>query len=276
MHKEKDVKVVIEKSLPDEKSIINTDHFRLRQILSNLINNACKFTDKGFITIGYKIIDQDKIQLYVKDTGIGIPQDKQDWIFDRFRQIEDENNRSYGGTGLGLNIVKNLTRLLKGKLIFETELNKGSHFILEFPYFYEEKKIKEENINKEEPDLKENHQNTKILIVEDDNENYLLLHEIFENLKFETKRAKNGVEALEILNSEMNPDIILLDIKMPKMNGFETITKIREINATIPIIAHTAYAMIEDLEKMKGAGFDDIITKPVDINRLMGIIRKYQ
>jgi len=269
-------KIVIEMNLvKDDKFIIITDGLRLRQILSNLLDNSLKFTDTGSIKFGYDAPEDGFMKFFVKDSGIGIPEDKSDIIFDRFRQIDDSHTREYGGTGLGLTISKKLIELLGGKIWFNSEPCKGSEFYFTLPAL-------------SVPDITERMDNDiindpseldwkgkTILIVEDDGSNYRLINALIQKTKAEIVYAVNGREAVDIYSSDNHIDMILMDMRMPVMDGFEATREIRKKSQSVPIIALTAFVMPEDYDKCIKAGCDDHISKPFSINALFSTIRKY-
>ena len=230
----------------------------------NLLNNALKITTLGKIELGYKVYD-DKIKLWVKDTGIGIKESDLESIFNRFTKIE-ENKALYRGTGLGLSISKSLVNMLGGKIWVESEVNIGSCFFIEIPG-----KIKTENISLPNDKIvypkKINLSNKSVLIVEDEKSNYELLHSFLLSTKVEMIWAQNGLIAIEFCK-EGKFDFILLDIRMPELDGYATFKKIREIYTDTPIIAQTAFAMPEDEKKIQETGFNDLLIKPFSRDEL--------
>jgi PAS domain S-box-containing protein len=262
----------IEKSLSDHRSIISTDKLRLNQILSNLLSNAFKFTTRGFIRFGYKHKDE-LLEFYISDSGIGIPAEAQQLIFNRFQQANQDISRKYGGTGLGLAISKKLTELLGGNLWLKSEPGSGTTFYFTVPYIqgeYNTPQIKEE---RKENIAKQELQN--ILIVEDDEVNYEFLDNLLTQQGYKTKFAYNGQKAIDMVKKFPEIDLVLMDIKLPGMDGLEATKKIKEYNPKIPVIAQTAYAMSGDKAKMLAAGCDDYIAKPVSKNQLLKVIGKY-
>ncbi len=264
-----DLKMKIEKS---NNIIIYSDYRRLKQIMSCFIDNGLKFTEKGFVEFGYKILDS-KIQFYVKDTGIGLSEDKKKIIFDKFRQVEENYTRKYGGAGIGLAISKELVHLLGGKIEIESKEGEGTLFSFCLPYKPESNK-KINLINNNKPELM-NWKGKKIIVAEDEENNYFFIESILKHTKASILWAKNGEEVLELINAEYNPDIILMDVKMPKLNGNSTVKIIREKNINIPIIAQTAYALLDEQSQLLEYGYNDIITKPYNIKSLINIVAKY-
>jgi hypothetical protein len=256
----------------DEPFTIMSDETRIKQIINNLINNAIKFTDEGEVHFGYKLQADDNLLFYVSDTGIGIPIDYQDKIFSRFWQAETGDDKKHGGTGLGLAISKGLIELLGGDIWFDSEPNTGTTFYFNIPY----KKDKSLNLNNKTLDNKLiDFTNKKILIADDENTVFYYLSEVITPTGAIIIRAENGLKAIEAVNQ--NPDIklILMDLKMPVMDGFEATKKIKAANPDIKIIAQTAYAAPDDKEKALNAGCDDYITKPIYKYSLLNMLAKY-
>ncbi len=264
--------------IPDKEKelVVFTDSFRLRQVISNLIDNALKFTHKGFVEFGYSVIDKEekKLKYYVKDTGIGISLDKQELIFTRFRQIEESYTREFGGTGLGLSISQKLVELLGGKIKVESDVGKGSTFSFEIPFT--EVEITEKPIKvKELQEAQYNWKGKVVLIVEDNLSSYYLLKNFLQHSGCEIIHTKSGIEAVEICTSNKNIDLVLMDIQLPEMNGYEATRLIKEHRNDLPIIAQTAYAMAEDAQKSYNAGCDEYLSKPIEKVKLMSLMSKY-
>lgn len=243
-----------------------TDKTRLQQILTNLLVNAIKFTPKGCIEFGYILNKPGEIQFYVFDNGIGIPKDKQETIFNRFYQL-DKNQCSHKGYGLGLTITKGLINLIGGNIWLESEPGSGTKFYFTLPYFEINQNVGETPLdNKIQNEFKWDNKN--ILIVEDDDINRLFLQEVLKKTKAKTKQIYNGEKAIEECLAQ-NYDLILMDIGLPGINGFEATRRIREFNPQIPIVAQTAYAMLYDKEKCLKSGFNAYISKPVNRIKLL-------
>ena len=265
-----DILIKVDKKIPE---YIIGDSIRLSQIILNLVSNSLKFTHDGKVTIS---ADLEKtvheavyIKFKVKDTGAGIPKEYQDKVFDKFVQI-DRKEDDYQGTGLGLTIVKKLIELFKGDIQLESEINKGTTVTFIIPFESGENKVNE-FVNNIEVDLSLP-KTYKILIVEDNKINQIVTKKLLENHKFQCEIADDGFYALELLE-KYQFDAILMDINMPKINGFETTKLIRNKGYTIPIIAVTAFEKEEVQERAKLSGIDDIIAKPFDTRKLFQMIR---
>jgi PAS domain S-box-containing protein len=250
---------------------IHTDKVKVKQILINLIGNAFKFTDNGEIQAGCKLDDNQQLLFYVSDTGIGIPHDKQDLIFERFTQLESTPHHFYGGTGLGLSIVKGLVDLLGGKIWLESELSKGSTFYFSIPYNKVDHLSDEQILN--ETREKYNFSGKTVLIVEDDKYNSDYLKEVLEGTGIKIIHSFYGKEAIQIARSE-KLDIILMDVRLPDMDGYEATRMIKKHKPELNIIAQTAYAALDEKEKAILAGCDDYISKPVKQDLLLSLINK--
>lgn len=265
---QKEVELVLNPECVSKNFILLTDGIRLRQIFNNLLDNAFKFTEKGTIEYGFRLMEHN-LEFYVKDSGIGIPKEKMNMVFQRFGLIHDNNHKLYKGTGLGLSISKNLVELLGGNMWFETEEGKGSAFIFTLPN--ESLKITEilqSNIQQSKSQKHLNLLNYTILVAEDDDLNFKLLQIALNKTKANVIRAKNGEEVLTTLNTDSNIDIILMDIQMPILDGYTTTRQVKKLYPHIPVIAQTAFAMSEDKEKCFEAGCDDYISKPLDMEEL--------
>jgi signal transduction histidine kinase/CheY-like chemotaxis protein len=268
LKKEKtDVKLRLRKAYANEDSYIQTDPNRLRQVLTNLVGNSFKFTKQGFIEFGYKPPENKLIEFYVKDTGIGIPKDKINQIFERFVQADYSRSRKYSGSGLGLAISKGFVELMGGKMWAESVENEGSTFYFTIPYVPVGKKPQEE-IEQKKPKSDYNWQNKVFLIAEDDTFSYKLLEGFLKKTNATILHAEDGTRAVEICRSNNNVDLILMDVQMPEMNGLEATKIIKEFRKELPIIAQTANAIAEERQRCFEAGFDDFVTKPINISEL--------
>ncbi|MEW5846663.1 MAG: ATP-binding protein [Bacteroidota bacterium] len=252
----------------DESNILYTDAQRLRQVLVNLIGNALKFTEKGSVEFGY-VINEDKsnIEFFVRDTGIGIPKDKQDIIFDRFRQVQEGTTRKYGGTGIGLYISKHIIELLGGEIWFESEVGQGTTFHFTLPY-HESKSVSNGSVIFKTKAPEYNWKGKTLLIAEDIETNYKYLATILSDTKAKILWARNGEVAINLVMNGTPIDIILMDIQMPIIDGYEATLKIREKFPDLPIIAQTAYALPHDNLKCFEVGCNDYISKPINAHLL--------
>lgn len=258
-----------------EKLIIKTDPARLQQVIINLVNNSLKFTEKGRIDFGFKI-ENNNLFVYVKDTGIGIPEDKLNIIFNRFQRLEHEDNALYDGTGLGLAISKGIVNLLGGEIKVESQLNNGSHFMFSIPFQPSDSETANGNnltliSNYNRDDLK----NISLLIAEDESMNIYYLKEVFKKFDMNTYWAENGLDAVSVYKKN-KVDIVLMDLRMPKMSGFQAALEIWKINPKAKIIAQTAYAMSSDYQKCKDFGFCDYISKPIKTEELLSLLFKWK
>jgi signal transduction histidine kinase/CheY-like chemotaxis protein len=276
--KKSHIELKIIKSESTKELIIFSDPYRLKQILSNLIDNAIKFTHNGFMEVSYSITgsgNNKKLKFYVKDTGIGIAKDKLDIIFNRFRQINETHTREFGGTGLGLPISKKLVELLGGKIGVNSEVGVGSTFHFTIPYenanIIQKPAILKGNINTKDYLWK----NKVILIVEDDISSFFLLSNYLTNTKAKILLAKNGKESVDICTSNPDIDLVIMDIQLPEMNGYDATRLIKKHRKNLPVIAQTAYALAGEREKCINAGCDDYIPKPIDSGKLLQIMNKY-
>lgn len=261
----------------DRDFTILTDGNRLRQVLTNLIENALKFTDQGFVEFGYQLKNLDEssfIEFFVRDTGIGIPEEMHGVIFERFRQVDDTSTRKYGGTGLGLTISKNLIRLLGGDIRLESERGKGTHFFVTLPLQLPPKPVADKGTPKPAAAAPNNWTGKKFLIAEDEESNYFLMERMLRKTGAELSWVKNGQEAIELCTRQ-DFDLILMDIRMPVLDGYEATVEIKKNKPGIPIIAQTAYALKGERERSLAAGCDGYIAKPIDSRELFAILDKF-
>ncbi|MCD4772454.1 MAG: PAS domain S-box protein [Bacteroidales bacterium] len=289
---EKGIKLILKNSLPEKEIIIKTDKEKIISILTYLVKNAIKYTHHGNIEFGYVLTDSAtesekdsvpveavteavEIEFFVKDTGVGIPKDRQKAIFDRFVQADIEDKNVYEGTGLGLAISKAYVEMLGGKIWVKSEEGKGSQFYFSIPYIKIEK---EESITKEKKSVivSENQiKKLKILIVDDEKDVNKHLSLLLKNIGKEILIAESGAESINIFKNNPDIDLILMDMRMPEMSGYDATRKIRQCNKDVIIIAQTAHALYGDREKAIEAGCDDYITKPIDNKKLMLMIGRW-
>jgi len=270
--------------LPAKEATIKTDREKLFAILTNLVKNAIKYTKEGSIEFGYVLkmrgesVDQsqnDELEFYVKDTGIGIPKDRQEAIFERFIQADISDEMAMQGAGLGLSITKAYIEMLGGKIWVESEEGMGSIFYFTLPYNPEQK---EKNSTKDVAvtGSSENHvKNLKILIAEDDENSEMLISINVSEFSNEILKARTGRESIEACRNNPDLDLILMDIQMPDLNGYEATRQIRQFNKDVVIIAQTAYGLSGDREKALNAGCNDYISKPIKKIELQALIQKY-
>ena len=278
---------------PYETCTVRLDKNRLAQILTNFVTNAIKYTSKGTIEMGYEKIDEN-IRLYVRDTGIGIPEDKKDKVFHRFEKLDEFAQ----GTGLGLSICKSIVERLGGKITVNSEFGVGTTFNFTLPYNIIKKaadttegmqsslssQSSQLSQSSQPSDLTEQPSNETpqeqipekqacILIAEDTDSNYDLLNAIL-GKNYRLVHAHDGMEAV-IMYDEVKPDLILMDIKMPNLDGLEATKIIRELSATVPIVVQSAYAYPQDQKAAKEAGCSDFISKPIVQSELKKMLNKW-
>ena len=268
----KNIQLYITNSLPEINSILRTDKEKLYTILKNLIKNAIKYSEKGSVEI--KLDKKDNcIEFQVKDTGIGISEERQEAIFDRFIQADMGDKRAFEGAGLGLSISKAYVNILGGRIWLKSKPNIGSEFYFTLPCDIEsEEDDGSEILNYE---LNENKMKLKVLIVEDDRISMNFIELLLKPISREIILAKNGDEALTLYRENNDVDLILMDIKMPEIDGYEVTRQIRQMNKDVIIIAQTAYSLIGDRDKSIEAGCNDYITKPIFREEMMSLIYKY-
>jgi PAS domain S-box-containing protein len=260
------------KELSDSDSYIRSDQTKLNQVLTNLIKNALKFTRTGSVDFGYAI-KGSIVEFFVQDTGIGIHHDFKDKVFERFRQVDISETTEFEGTGLGLSITRAYVEMLGGKIWLESEHGKGSTFFFSLP-FSNTKGYKAKRLPRKTKQIKSQLLHT-ILVVEDDDTSYLFLKEILRRNGFEVIRAINGEEAIHLIEQYSKIKLVLMDIKMPVMDGLEATGRIKQLRPDLPVIAETAYASEEDRQRSLDSGCDDFISKPIDKELLLRIVRKY-
>jgi PAS domain S-box-containing protein len=261
----------LKKTLSDIKSVILVDQTKLKQILQNLLSNAIKFTESGHIKFGY-ILKNGYLEFYVEDTGIGIDPKLHDKVFERFRQVETGFERTYGGTGLGLSIAKAYVEEMKGEIWLSSKPGKGSRFIFTIPYKHIDKKKKKISEDKSDSYVK----GLKVLIVEDDEVNYIYLSEIMSGIKAKVLHTRNGADTLKLFKRNNQIDIVLMDIKLPDMSGYDVTKEMKKIKPSVYVIAQTAYAMTGDREKALESGCDEYLAKPIRQEELLDVIMKYR
>ncbi|NDP27218.1 MAG: PAS domain S-box protein [Flavobacterium sp.] len=288
--KQKGIQLCVSKRLPSNEAIIKTDREKLYAILTNLVKNAIKFTNEGSIEFGCEKKGEN-LQFFVKDTGLGIPQSQKKVIFERFRQANETISRSHEGSGLGLAISKAYVKKLGGKIWVASKEGKGSAFYFTIPFHTEsEFEFESESASQTESDYKEKMvpkksilelkqenkvKDLKVLIVDDDAISQLLLTIAVKPFSKKILKVSTGLEAIEACLNNPDIDLILMDINMPEMGGYEATKQIWEFNKDLVIIAQTANGMQSDREEAIAAGCTDYISKPINIADLGAIIQKY-
>jgi CheY-like chemotaxis protein len=275
----KGIILIFKNENPEKDTICKTDADKFSAILTNLIKNAIKYTNKGSIEFGYNIEDGSgfsELKFYIIDTGIGIPKNRQQAIFDRFVQADIEDTQAKQGSGLGLAISKAYAEMMGGKIWLDSEEGKGSTF-----YFT----IKNNHVSKITSIYKKDNQpiikgentggNLNILVVEDDETSQHFISIVVEKYAKTIKIVNTGLEAVEVCQNNADIDLILMDIQLPGMNGYKATQQIRKFNKDVIIIAQTAYALTGDKEKAISAGCNDYISKPIDQSELGLLIKKY-
>ena len=271
--KEKTIDFELIKSENPIANRILTDEIKLKQIVINLITNAIKFTENGFVTFEYAVnIKKSTISFIINDTGLGIDDAHQEIIFDRFRRIDGDYAIKVGGLGLGLAISKAYIEMLGGTISLQSKVGVGSRFLFTIPLIFDKNESNTSSILVNQKNAEQITGNETILVAEDDNINFLLLEKIMQLKNYKIIRAKNGQEAVAICRDNKNIDLVLMDIKMPILSGYEALAKIKVFRPELPIIAQTAYSSSEDQEKMEQAGFINYITKPINKEKLFEII----
>ena len=276
----KGLKLIYTTQLPDKNANILTDPEKFYAIFINLVKNAIKFTKKGIIEFGYTLkhltseqSNTGTIEFFVKDTGIGIANDRLTAIFERFVQADVSDKMAWQGSGLGLAITKAYVEMLGGKIWVESTEGQGSAFYFSLPYELKTAELPQKDHRA--PGKSQQSKKIKILIVEDDKVSDFYLTIALRQINCTTLHASTGSEAIEIFRENPDTDLILMDIKMPEMNGYEATQQIRQINPDVIIIAQTAHGLKGDRENALMAGCNDYLSKPVNANELLNVINKY-
>jgi len=264
----------ITNTLQSKEAIIKTDREKLYAILTNLVGNALKFTHTGYIELGV-VKKGGYLEFFVKDTGEGIRQEVKDIIFERFRQDIDLKSRFNEGTGLGLSISKAYVEMLGGKIWVESEIGKGSTFYFTIPCNAESEAKAVRIFVPSGIGANSQIKNLKILVVEDDESSGILITAVLKKYVNQLLTARTGVEAVQACRNNPDIDLVLMDIRMPDMDGYEATRQIRQFNKDVVIIAQTAYGLAGDRENAIEAGCNDYISKPIRIDVLKGLIPKH-
>lgn len=271
----KNIDLVLNINKSSDDIITKTDANRIRQILSNLLNNAIKFTHEGKVEFAARAT-HDQVVFYVKDTGIGIASDDQSMIFQPFRQVESTMSRNYGGNGLGLSICKALVEKLDGKLTVQSIPGKGSTFTFSIPWVTDDLPTPEKETA--EPiriPRKYNWNKYVILIAEDEIFNYQFFEEILMPTHVKILHAKDGREAVQMVRDHPDISLVIMDLKMPGMDGYKASELIKQIRPALPVIAQTA-TVLDDIRNMSEQGhFDQYVSKPIEIKSFMEVIDNY-
>ncbi len=277
VHK-KGMQLTFRNGLKKKAAIITTDREKVYAILTNLVKNAIKYSDTGSIEFGYDLVVTPcmaSLQFYVKDTGIGIPREKKKSIFERFVQADTGNKRAYEGAGLGLAITRAYVEMLGGKIWVESEIGKGSvfYFTLPFNSGSEENNPSYNTI----PDhaLEYQIKPLKVLIAEDDEVSADFLKIILEKYSRDVLLVRNGLDAVEACRENTDINLVLMDIKMSGMDGYEAMQEICKYNKEVIIIVQTAYALTSERRRAKSAGCNDYISKPIRRDGLLLLLHKY-
>jgi len=270
----KGVQLFVKNTLPTGAAIIKSDADKIYAILTNLVKNAMKFTSSGSVVFGYEKKDS-YLEFFVKDTGIGIQPDHRKFIFERFRQGSESLTRNYEGTGLGLAISKAYVEMLGGKIWFESEYKKGTEFFFNIPYHPETESttfiVDEVQADSEDHKIK----SLVVLIVEDDKASEMLLTKLVGPYSIKILKVTTGNKAVEACRNNPDIDLVLMDIKLPEMDGYESTRQIRQFNKDLVIIAQTAFGLVGEREKAIEAGCTDYISKPINRNVFTELLKKY-
>jgi hypothetical protein len=278
----KGIRFIINSTLSEEEGIIKSDSEKIYGILTNLVKNALTHTENGTIELGYVLKTEREIselEFYVKDTGTGIPRERQSAIFERFIQADISDKMAFEGAGLGLSISKAYVEMLEGEIWVESEDGKGSTFYFTIPYRtekLEKSPIKTISFSEKVKNIANPKALIpKILIAEDDNISSMLISAMVEEYSTMIFQAKTGIEAVDICKNNPDIDLILMDIQMPKMNGYEATRKIRQFDKDVIIIAQTASALSGNKEKIMEEGCNDYISKPINKDDLLDLLQEH-
>ncbi len=266
----KELSLSLHCDLPDQQDIVVTDFPKLSQVLSNLLKNALKFTLRGSVSFGYKVCEGE-LEFFVRDTGVGIPELQKEIIFERFIQGNMTLTRDFEGTGLGLSIARSLVQLLGGRIWVESAVGKGSDFRFRIPLIHPGSPAQTIVPGKTQTLMPGTY---TVLVVEDDNVSRMYLKSLLRTAGLNVRMAKNGEEAVEWVSMDANIQVVLMDMKMPVLDGFEATRRIKNLRPSLPVIAQTAYAFREERRLALEAGCDDVLTKPVQGENILETIRQ--
>lgn len=273
--KDKDLKLIFDSPKHPVVFQFITDEVKFKQVFVNLINNAVKYTEKGSVQFGYNITPEiNALEFYIKDTGIGISEEAFNKIFNRFNRIQNDQTMNLHGLGLGLAISKAYVEMLGGKIWLNSKENVGTTFYFHIPLklnslpIETEKQVKLNSADIAKP--------LTILIAEDNNVNFMLISHVLSVRNYTLIRANNGQEAVDICRKNKSIQLVIMDLKMPKMDGYEARNIIKSFKPFLPIIAHTAYSSSDIINNVYEAGFIDCISKPLDKTKLFRVIDRIE
>ena len=267
---QKEIELKIEKHLENGNDLAYSDPQKIHHVFSKLADNAIKFTPEGTIKIGYTV-DDDFIRFYVSDTGIGVPEESRYMIFQRFRQLESGMTRRFEGLGLGLSIAKGLVNRMGGQIDFQSVLYQGSTITFSIPYKRHEEDV---STGKEVNDICTDISQKTVVVAEDDPTNYYLIREYLADTSADIRHAGDGRQVVEMCRQQEEIDLILMDIKMPVMDGITALQEIKKLRSDIPVVALTAYAYENDKNNLLEKGFNSYLSKPVDQDQLLKKVKK--
>jgi signal transduction histidine kinase/CheY-like chemotaxis protein len=271
------VELILRKN-PGKTEVVLTDPGRLQQILNNLLNFSLRNTLKGNIEFGYSINENNIIEFFIQDTGFGLNKEDQKLIFDYFWQFEDVSHQRLSGIGLGITIAKKIIELMGGKIRIVSEINAGTQFQFTIPMEIPVRETTDTfqiEIEQIEDNLEPNWKDRVILVVEDDEVNYQFIEALVEKTQAQLLHAENGVQALELVKTINKIDLILMDIKLPEINGYQITKEIKQIKKDVPIIAQTAFTLSDVKDKCLEAGCSDVIAKPIEIPLFFNKVNKF-
>jgi signal transduction histidine kinase/CheY-like chemotaxis protein len=271
--REKKLKLISKKETSERPVEFTSDKTKIIQIFNNLINNSLKFTPEGSIEFGYKLLP-GKIEFYVTDTGIGIKPEHKKIIFERFRQINQTLNRPYEGAGIGLSISKGLVQLLGGDIYLQSEYNNGTSFYFSIPWEIQEEKSRVKT-DKKAVELKNIPVKGTVLIVDDDIPGNLYLTEVFNQSGCETVNVYDGREAVEMVKEKPDISLVLMDIKLPTLDGLSATREIKKFRPDLPVIAQSAFVQTQDMDTAREAGCEAYLTKPISIDSLGKVMQNF-
>jgi len=266
----KDIELLLDINITDDQKFVVADEIKIKQITDHLISNAIKYTEQGYVSI-HAIIKDNEIIISIKDTGIGIAKKQKDHIFDHFSKIDQANKNTHDGVGLGLSLCKSLSQIMDGDVTYKSIVNKGSVFYFTFPYIPSKRTDRQLDKDISIPELN----NKTILVVEDERINYIYIRTIIEKTNANIVWKKNGLEAYNYILDGHKADLILMDMQMPFMDGYEATEKIRQVNSNIPIIAQTANALADDRERCLELGCNEYTTKPLQSDIILWYLKYY-